>query len=272
MGDLSESVMSSSTSHSEDNGRVEKGPTGKLKKTIPKKTSATEESTSRKDDEKTTFRGPDGRAKLFTKNELKKLQIHIEIKKSEAASTPPAVPFDPNLIAPVRRPGEGRAPLFSRLPTVNEDEDNAKKEKLDIEKKKEKSHSSGTRSKSRSSEESTSRKDDEKTTFRGPDGRAKLFTKNEFKKLQIHNEIKKPEAASTPPAVPFDPNLIAPVRRPDKVEEKEGPHYSRDYLQSMKTKIMLRRKNWISKRRRRNPTPLGHDPSQDPAKVAEVRA
>ncbi|KAF6208508.1 hypothetical protein GE061_016966 [Apolygus lucorum] len=101
---LSESVMSSSTSDSEDNGRVEKGPTGELKKTIPNKTSATEELTSLKDDEKTTFRGPDGGAKLFTKNEFKKLQIHIEIKKPEAASTPPAVPFDPNLIAPVRRP------------------------------------------------------------------------------------------------------------------------------------------------------------------------
>ncbi|KAF6208455.1 hypothetical protein GE061_016911 [Apolygus lucorum] len=147
---LSESVMSSSTSHSEDNGRVEKGPTGELKKTIPNKTSATEESTSRKDDEKTTFRGPDGGAKLFTKDELKKLQIHIEIKKPKAASTPPAVPFDPNLIAPVRRPGEGRAPLFSRLPTVNEDEDNAKKEKLDIEKKKEKSEHRKSHSRSRS--------------------------------------------------------------------------------------------------------------------------
>uniref|UniRef100_A0A146LTV2 Uncharacterized protein n=1 Tax=Lygus hesperus TaxID=30085 RepID=A0A146LTV2_LYGHE len=97
--------MSASASHSEDNGRVEKGPTGELKKTISNKPSSIGDSTNRKDDEKNTFRGPEGGPKIYSKEELKKLQVHIEIKKPKAVNPPPNVPFDPNFIVPVRRPG-----------------------------------------------------------------------------------------------------------------------------------------------------------------------
>ncbi|CAB0013288.1 unnamed protein product [Nesidiocoris tenuis] len=61
--------------------------------------------TKNEDKSKTSFRGPEGGPKKYDLDKLKKLQIHLEVRKRLPENDASTSSFDPGLITPVRRPG-----------------------------------------------------------------------------------------------------------------------------------------------------------------------
>ncbi|BES88236.1 Hypothetical protein NTJ_01042 [Nesidiocoris tenuis] len=77
--------------------------------------------TKNEDKSKTSFRGPEGGPKKYDLDKLKKLQIHLEVRKRLPENDASTSSFDPGLITPVRRPDEGKVPLFAKITTQSDE-------------------------------------------------------------------------------------------------------------------------------------------------------
>ncbi|BES88166.1 Hypothetical protein NTJ_00972 [Nesidiocoris tenuis] len=77
-------------------------------------------------DPRCSFRGPENSSWRHNPDELKRIHINIVRKQSSSVSS---TSLDPQLIAPVRRPDEGKVPLFSKIPVHSVDSGGQDEEK-----------------------------------------------------------------------------------------------------------------------------------------------